>query len=173
MKNATKGALAAAAAGSLLLGGAGSLAYWTDTGTVTGKAITSGHLSLGTPSCNGWKLNGATAFTTQKIVPGDQLTQSCTYTISADGTNLTAAVDVTGGSLDAGALTDELTLSATVSKNGGTAAAIPVTSMAVANSDTIKVDVTVTFPTGSTASGAQGLQQTLSNITVTANQTHA
>jgi alternate signal-mediated exported protein len=171
MKNATKGALAAAAAGSLLLGGAGSLAYWTDTGTVSGKSITSGHLSLGSPSCAGWKLNG-TAFSTQKIVPGDQLTQSCTYTISADGDNLTAAVDVTGGGLDAGNLTTQLTKSATVTKNTGTAAALPVSDLAVVNGDTIKVDVTVTFPTTSTALNAQSVTQALSDITVTAKQTH-
>ena len=40
MKNATKGALAAAAAGSLLLGGAGSLAYWTGT-SARHRAVTS------------------------------------------------------------------------------------------------------------------------------------
>ena len=170
MKNATKGALAAAAAGSLLLGGAGSLAYWTDTGTVTGQSITSGHLSLGTPSCAGWKLNGTTAFAAQKIVPGDQITQSCTYTISADGDNLTAKVDVTGGTLDAGNLTSQLTLAATVKKNAGTATALPVTDLAIVNGDTIKVDVTVTFPTTSTALTAQGVTQALSNITVTAKQ---
>ena len=46
MKKSTKGALAAAAAGSLLLGGAGSLAYWTDAETVGGGSIASGHLKL-------------------------------------------------------------------------------------------------------------------------------
>ncbi len=39
MKKSTKGALAAAAAGSLLLGGAGSLAYWTDAESITGTSI--------------------------------------------------------------------------------------------------------------------------------------
>ena len=171
MNKSTKGALAAAAAGSLLLGGAGSLASWTDQGTVTGTSITSGHLSLGTPSCAGWKLDGGSAFTSQKLVPGDQLTQSCTYTVSAAGTHLVATVDVTGGGLNAGQLTNELTLASTLSKNGGAAAAIPVTNLAVINNDTLKVDVTVTFPSASTATAAQDVTQALSNITVTATQT--
>ena len=61
MKKSTKGAFAAAAAGSLLLGGAGSLAYWTDASTVDGKAITSGHLQLNpiTATCDdSWQLDG-------------------------------------------------------------------------------------------------------------------
>ena len=46
MNKASKGALAALAAGVLLLGGAGSLAFWTDTAEVAGGAINSGELSL-------------------------------------------------------------------------------------------------------------------------------
>ncbi len=46
MKKTTKGALAAVAGGSLLFGGAGSLAYWTGESTVTGDSIESGTLDL-------------------------------------------------------------------------------------------------------------------------------
>ena len=39
MKKSTKGALAAGSAAFLLVGGAGSLAYWTDNGDVTGTTL--------------------------------------------------------------------------------------------------------------------------------------
>ena len=44
MKKSTKGALAATTAGVLLLGGAGSLAFWSD--SIGGSTISSGHISL-------------------------------------------------------------------------------------------------------------------------------
>ena len=96
MKKSTKGALAAGAAASLLLGGAGSLAYWTSTGTIDGTSISSGHLKLVSPSCDGWKLdNETTAFdpAADQIVPGDVLTQVCHYTVDAKGKHI-LAIDV-------------------------------------------------------------------------------
>ena len=58
MKRSTKGALAASAAGILLLGGAGSLAFWNATVNVPGAAIASGDLKLSTPDCgDGWLLD--------------------------------------------------------------------------------------------------------------------
>ena len=103
MNKTTKGAVAAAAAGVLLLGGAGSLAYWNATGTVAGGTISSGQLTLTNPDCDPdttagaigsvWKLDDGTTFDpdTQKIVPGDTLTKVCTYDITASGAHLLTA----------------------------------------------------------------------------------
>ncbi len=46
MNKSTKGALAAACGGVLLLGWAGSLAYWTDGTNIDGDSFASGHLQL-------------------------------------------------------------------------------------------------------------------------------
>lgn len=46
MNKTTKGALAAGAAGILLLGGAGSYALWSDAETVQGGTITAGNLDI-------------------------------------------------------------------------------------------------------------------------------
>ncbi len=54
MKKATKGAIAAAGAGVLLLGGAGTLAYWTADGAAAGSDITAGDLDLTAGTCSGW-----------------------------------------------------------------------------------------------------------------------
>jgi alternate signal-mediated exported protein len=107
MKKSTKGALAAGAAGVLLLGGAGSLAYWNDAEDITGKSITSGHLKLNPVGANcdaTWKL-GVTAFTTQVLVPGDVLTRHCQYTVSKSGANLSARLNVSAPGFAAGSNT--------------------------------------------------------------------
>ena len=52
MKKSTKGALAASSAAVLLLGGAGSLAFWSDSQDVGSANITSGELTLGAPDCS-------------------------------------------------------------------------------------------------------------------------
>ena len=170
MKQATKGALAAGAAGSLLLGGAGSLAYWTDTGTVDGSSISSGHMSLTENGCDGWKLDGGAAYTTQTIVPGDSLTQVCTFTLNAQGDHLTASFGVaTPTWATANGLTAELTKSAVYQVGATTVSSFPA---AVVNGDTITATVTVTFPTTSTVDTSYDLTAILNDITVTVTQGH-
>lgn len=46
MNKATKGAVAAGAAGILLLGGAGTFALWEDNASITGGTVSTGHLDL-------------------------------------------------------------------------------------------------------------------------------
>jgi alternate signal-mediated exported protein len=175
MKNSTKGAIAAAAAGVLLLGGAGTLAYWTDTASVDGTTINSGHLKLDASACNSaaWQLDGPTPYTNQKLVPGDTLTKNCNVVIDAAGAHfnnvdltVTAPTDVTG----AAALIDEL--SATVTVNGGTANDVPVT---VDGTTNLPVAITITWPYGSEDNDSNvlaGLSATLDAITVKAQQDH-
>ncbi len=96
MKKSTKGAIAAAAAGTLLLGGAGSLAYWTATGTANGGSITAGKLTLAGGTCGAtWNYAAGAAKAGQavvKFVPGDKITKQCTFTIGASGDNLSATI---------------------------------------------------------------------------------
>lgn len=178
MQKSTKGALAAAAAGTLLLGGAGSLAYWTSAQTVDGTSIEAGHLKLNTPDCGaGWQLDGTpkTNYTDQLLVPGDTLTKVCTFTVDAAGSHLTADFDVTGGG-DTGtqALLDETTVTAVYKVNGN---AVGTTDVPVANGDTVTVDLTLDWPIGTgvdndTNVAAGGVTETLDAITVTATQHH-
>lgn len=101
MNKSTKGAVAAGAAAVLLLGGAGSLAYWNAEGTVGAGEITAGNLTLtasGTPT---WTLNGVALTTANDlssvtVVPGDELLYTGSWTIGATGDNLEALVDFTG-----------------------------------------------------------------------------
>lgn len=101
MKKTTKGALAVSAAGVLLLGGAGTLSYWTDTATVTGGSLSAGELDLEQVSCDSdWMLDGAGgaggALAGRLLVPGDTVTKTCEYTLTATGDHLELDLAVNG-----------------------------------------------------------------------------
>src|SRR5690242_1890803 len=104
MKKSSKGALAAAAAGVLLLGGAGSLAFWSATDTVNGTSVTAGELKLSQATCTGWTFDAGETVAgktyvpaTDKIVPGDTISRSCDWTLTAVGEHLRATVLTSGG----------------------------------------------------------------------------
>lgn len=188
MKKSTKGALAAAAAGVLLVGGAGSLAFWTDTFTVTAGAINSGHLTL-TESTPGacaaavWTLDatgGATTFSqaTDHIVPGDVLTKVCTYTINASGNHLSADLTTTGAVLsDTSAspkvLAPPVTKAAVFSVNGGTATNT-ATITSANDTQTLTATIKLTFPYGTSPDNtSQAGSLNLTSYVVLATQKHA
>jgi alternate signal-mediated exported protein len=172
MKKSTKGALATSAAAVLLLGGAGTLAYWNDSGTVPGGTIQSGQLRLGPPSCgSGWTLDGGAAFTTQLLVPGDTLTKTCTVDLVATGAHLGADLAVGTPTWAAtNPLTSELTPSATFTVNG--VAKAHVTSADDTGTSEIQASVVVVFDGPAATNASQGLTATLNAITLLATQTH-
>ncbi|MDV7133197.1 alternate-type signal peptide domain-containing protein [Williamsia muralis] len=98
MKKQTKAAAAAGAGAILLLGGAGSLAYWNDSSSTPDAAISSGTLSL--DDCTGdgtWTdvNHGGTTITdidAFRIVPGDVVSYTCETAVNATGDNLTATL---------------------------------------------------------------------------------
>lgn len=172
MKKSTKGALAAAAAGTLLLGGAGSLAYWNATATVDESIVNAGSLALTDDECSGWVLDsgeeveGATL--ADSIVPGDQLTKTCTYVITATGDHLRATLDATGGAAT-GDLSTVVTVTPSFDVDGNT-----VTEITEANDgDVLTATIVLDFPYGATAdNSSQGDQLNLSDYVVTATQVH-
>ncbi|WP_447646051.1 alternate-type signal peptide domain-containing protein [Nocardioides zeae] len=98
MNKTTKGAIAAGSAAVLLLGGAGSLAFWNATADVPGGTVDSGELTLTPAAAGQWTFNGAPIADpgTVTLVPGDELAYTGSYTIGAEGDNLEAGVAVTG-----------------------------------------------------------------------------
>jgi len=170
MKRTTKGAIAASAAAVLLLGGAGTLAFWTDDATVTGTTINAGHLKLTNAQCGtDWTFEGV-AYTTQLLVPGDELEKVCDYTIDAAGDNLVAEFSVNSPTFTASnGLTDELDVTAEYEVNGS-----PVTPpVAVADDDVVTATIHVDWPFGvedNDSNQNPGLSATLSAVTVTVTQ---
>ncbi|GAA1480092.1 hypothetical protein GCM10009624_05320 [Gordonia sinesedis] len=102
MQKKTKGAIAAGGAVLLLAGGAGSLAYWSDSENIAGSQINSGELSLDPSAVDGWydvstnpgpgapgtKIDPASF----KVVPGDTLEYRSSVVIRAKGQNLRATM---------------------------------------------------------------------------------
>jgi len=97
MRKSTKGAVAAGGAAVLLMGGVGTLAFWTATGDADGGVIVAGSLTLTAGSCDAdWVYAPGQAGAGNPVVlfvPGDVVTKECTFTIGATGDNLSAMVD--------------------------------------------------------------------------------
>jgi alternate signal-mediated exported protein len=187
MKKSTKGAIAAVAGATVLLGGVGSLAYWNATATVGGATINSGTMTLtdttsGTCAATPFTLNANTAaaagasqpsapFTPSSgtIVPGDTLTKVCTYTINAIGTHLAATIAVTGGGAS-GTLASSVTAAGTYTVNG--AAATTITN--ANNGQTLQATITLTFPYGTAVDNtSQTKTLSLADYAVTLTQVHS
>ncbi|MCR6712549.1 MAG: alternate-type signal peptide domain-containing protein [Demequina sp.] len=96
MNKTTKAAVATATGIVLLLGGAGSLAYWTDTANTGGSATTinAGTLQLTAVNVGTWtkSFNGGASSTvtpgTFLMVPGDTLVYTQTFNVNARGQDL-------------------------------------------------------------------------------------
>jgi alternate signal-mediated exported protein len=103
MNRATKGAIAAGAAGILLLGGAGTFALWEDTANISGGTVSTGELKLvlGTGT---WAETDSpdTAINIDnfKMAPGDSLTYTTTVTATATGNNLHGELKINETSFD-------------------------------------------------------------------------
>lgn len=180
MKKSTKGALAAAAAAFLLLGGAGSLAYWTDDAEVDGGEVDSGSIELQGVACaDDWTYDDdtATAVTTVvNIVPGDTIVKECTADLVLLGDHIGATVDISDASLESLlGLQDELTVDAVLTA--------PATgSVTGQGTHPVEIDITVEFPYGGPVSApdptldadndSQLDTATLDVITLVAVQTH-
>lgn len=102
MNKFTKGSLAAAAGTILLLGGAGTFMSWNSEAAVNGGSVTSGHLRLNaseepaTWTVNKQEVADITSF---QIVPGDVVEYTVQLDLEAEGDNLTATLDLTGGAI--------------------------------------------------------------------------
>ena len=180
MNKTTKGSLAAGAAAVLLLGGAGSLAYWTDSATVNGGSVNSGFLTLDDGDCDdSWVYAVGSAnpgATVVNFVPGDVVTKDCTFVIGAEGDNLEAtpvipaSVDITP---TPAAPTFTATVGATYTLDGvAYTGATPITE--ANNADELVASIVVTIPYGNAttinANDTQGIDAALSDLTVTLTQ---
>jgi alternate signal-mediated exported protein len=184
MNKLIKGSIAGAAGIALFLGGAGTLATWNSSTDVLSSStqITAGTLSIAAAvgtSGDGWKVNTTAVTPIQlaafKIVPGDTVTYTSTFDVTATGDNVSAKVELGAAAITAAdsgkaadvALADKLTSGATFAVNGVSASAVTITKT------TTTVVVTVTLPytalAGNDNSSKLGVVN-LSGFTVTLTQ---
>ena len=171
MNKTTKGALAAATAAALLIGGAGTLAFWSDSDSVDAGTITAGKLSLTpvaaaatwTDTHDSSTISDIASF---RVVPGDKLVYEAGFTVNADGDNLEAALDVDDASVS-GALLDESSVNVAVTDSGGSAidAITPAQ-----DGETITARVTFDFPYAAATNDSQQQAVDLSGLRLTLTQ---
>lgn len=105
MNKNIKASIAIAAGVVLLMGGAGSLAYWNDAQTLGSAGTISAGTLTATPGTGGWtkSFNGGTASAvtlgSTQIVPGNTLVYTQTFTVNASGSDLYFTVAPTAGSV--------------------------------------------------------------------------
>lgn len=178
MKKTTKGALAAVAGGTLLFGGAGSLAYWSGTSTVTGSTINSGAITLSAPDCSldvvagthEWLLDNDDPFdpATDTLVPGDTITKVCDIALHMVGSHIGATLAIDTAAFSASnALVTELAPSATFTVDGQ-----PYAPITAAGDYVVQATISVVFDGAAATNGSQSLAAALDDIAVTTTQTH-
>ncbi len=177
MDRLTKAAIATGGAALLLLGGAGTMAYWNGSATATGQSITSGTLTATGSTCTPWAYSDGTA--ASLVVPGDTLTSSCTVTVKGTGDHLAVTAKLANSATwkETNALAAGVTLTTSAVTVDG--AAVPTTGFKLAGGTEHKVNVTVTatFPFGdattTSTNTTQNLTATLNDVVVGIEQVKA
>ena len=177
MQKTTKGALAAGTAAVLLLGGAGSLAYWTESADVAGGAVESGHLEVINNDCGsaGWQLDGGAAVTSAtRIAPGDTIEKDCSFKIDGEGDHFdNVAITIAAPSWAASSATELTGALGTVSATytGSTVGAI-ATGDDIPVGETVTATFSMTFDPATTGDVAEDDVATLDAIAITVTQNH-
>lgn len=169
MKKNTKGAIAACAAALLLAGGAGTYAAWSDSESIDGGTVTSGHLRITETTAGAWTWADDTAFNpaTDLLVPGDVVEYTATYTLDVAGENLVAKLTPTLGGIGQTGLGQYLTVAASSDTTG-----ITLDNITEANDDdTVEVTTTITFDADTSGQNGMGQTATLAGSTITLEQT--
>lgn len=172
MKNSTKAAIATGAAAVLLLGGAGTLAYWNDTDVVDGGTLTAGDLDLNDVTCDAdWVEDGDTI---TLLVPGDTVTKECTGTLTLSGEHIGATVDLDDTSV---ADAEDAFNIATTSGDAVDISAVltePAADITEPGTHDITVTITVDWPIGASVDNdAKGVSTSaLDDLELEAVQTH-
>lgn len=163
MRTSVKIALAGSLGGVLLVGGAGSLAYWQDGVTAPGRSLGSGTLEFTSSSCPSWTYVGGTGpaetvASGDLLVPGDSVVRDCTYVITAKGAHVGAELEVTQSAATVSpGLDDELDVASEITIVGGSYATPHVIAPGDGPLDLgagtyeVHVSYTVDFPFGTQA----------------------
>jgi alternate signal-mediated exported protein len=163
MNKLVKGSVATAVGIALLLGGSGSYALWSQSVNVNAGSVSSGKLTLVSAGDGAWDQSIA------KIVPGDHLTYTEHFTVTAVGDNLTASL-----SSNIASITNSVTGSTATTTfavvDSSSAAVTPVAGVYTLGEDTYTVTATVVVDFPSAATGGQNGTINLSSIAISLTQ---
>ena len=182
MNKLVKGSIAGAAGIALLLGGGATLASWNSSIDAGAGSISAGTLDIqsSTTVPSGWtdQDGGAVDLTAYKIVPGDVLTYTATFDVTAIGDNLKATAAIADGSITAAttgnaaanaALAARLAATASYTVDGAPGATATITPST--NNVVVAVKITWADSTAALDNLAKNCAVDLSNFAITLNQT--
>ncbi|CAA9362140.1 MAG: hypothetical protein AVDCRST_MAG47-227 [uncultured Nocardioidaceae bacterium] len=185
MRKTSKGMVAAGAGLVLLVGGGGTLAFWTETPSVPGGNINAGHMNLipvgADNGCDAWLLDSGedapvTYTNGDPLVPGDVLTRDCSYTIRAEGNHLRADVviadPVFNDADNVDPTKDDFFDNLTVEVSDVVVGGVTTSSFTeLDDGELLEATVTVRF-NGAAGNNTEDLTTVLENATLTATQVH-
>lgn len=184
MKKQLKAALAIGAAGAILIGGSGTLATWTNNGTVSNSTITSGVLTLG-PCVDGtWYsqiyVNSPVNpnpqvfipnISTYRLRPGFNYTYYCDSLVKVTGGRIKANVTVDKSKLTGGLTTSSLALRTYALDQSGnvlydSSAPVPNTGTVTQTLNNTNLTVQVLFTIAPDDSASAGATLSTQNLTI-------
>ncbi|WP_157981699.1 alternate-type signal peptide domain-containing protein [Protaetiibacter intestinalis] len=149
MNKFTKASIATGAGIVLLLGGAGTLAYWNDSATTDAGTITAGTLTIDSNDDGAWfqssNLDDEIDPNDFLVVPGDSLTYIESFEVGATGDNLEATVSANAASILKGEWGDQLVTTVTVLDDTTPTPAVISTVTSAYNERLITVRVVLDF----------------------------
>ena len=187
MNKLTSGAIVGTLGIALLLGGAGTFATWNQSTTANAGTVASGTLTIANSGTASWKNISADAPTggaaianiaSYKIVPGDTLEMTQTFTVAASGDNLKATLafdpaSITTATTADAALKAATTVSFTATGGGLTTDAtskVVTVASTTAGVNTVTVKLTVALPAAVDGVTAQGGSLNLSAVSFSLTQ---
>ncbi|MCK8475681.1 alternate-type signal peptide domain-containing protein [Microbacterium aurugineum] len=181
MNKIAKSTLAAAAGVALLMGGAGTLAAWSDgTFAPLGSLISAGDLQLSDPSSSVWRDETGAVITLDglRIAPGDTIIHEATMQLTAHGENLHGEILLDPASIapvDPGAAADVALANLLATSAAHTLDGRPGTSFtATPGTQKVLVTTTIVWPDGGTPAtdnAAMRGRVTLGDMSFTVTQT--
>lgn len=160
MNKLVKASVASAAGIALLMGGAGSLALWNDSATVSSGTVSTGELSLTSDGAGTWDNDIAL------WVPGDTDTYTEEFTVVATGDNIAAEISASYTAANTSGISSSSTI--VVTGAGSTLVSPGVYSL---DAGTYSVTVTVDVSFNATGTNNQNLSAVpLGDVSVTLQQ---
>ncbi|HSE71644.1 MAG TPA: alternate-type signal peptide domain-containing protein [Nocardioidaceae bacterium] len=179
MNKIVKGSLLGAAGIGLLVGSFGTYATWTDSAVADDSSITSGRLDVvagGVEWQDASELAPNAWTQGQLIVPGDTITRTQTFTVSATGANMRGELVFDRGAVDDGAFDSAIDIEVEVDglTNAVETTAGDVTTWRfdapLGESNTITTVVTYAFDVDATAQATENATATVGDSTFTLTQ---
>ena len=180
MNKMIKGSLVGGTGIALLMGGFGTYALWSDSGTAAGSSVSSGELDIAANTAT-WADASADATSatwnpaSDVVVPGDVIKRTQTFTIKGTGKNLKGTISLAQGAVTKTGFGSYMNVAVDVTSNSGTVtrngSTNDYTFAAPFGTATLTSVVTYSFDPNTPNQAAQAATASIADSTFTIQQT--